>query len=82
MDRNGNLFVSEIITARYMRFWSWVDTTPSRWLASSFTFDVPSGLAVDGNGNVFVSDVGNVAIYEILVACRLSTINQLAMVSI
>ena len=40
-------------------------------------FAYPSGIAVDGSGNVFVADPGNSAVYEILAAGGYQTVNTL-----
>ena len=64
--------------ARYMRSLAAGGYTTVNRLASGFTFGLPSGMAVDGNGNVFLSDATNVAIYEILAAGGYTTVNQLA----
>ena len=47
-------------------------------LGGGFAFGGPSGVAVDGAGNVFVSDYGNKAVYEILAAGGYATVNTLA----
>ncbi len=46
-------------------------------LATSFTFGQPTDVALDGNGNLFVSDL-NGAVYEVLAASGYTTVNRLA----
>ncbi len=42
-----------------------------------FSFGQPSGLAMDGSGNLFVSDFANDAVYEMLAAGGYTTVNTL-----
>ncbi len=74
----GTYFVSDHNSAVYEVLAAAADTsTVASGLGSGFGFGLPSGLAVDGSGNVFVSDSGNVAVYEILAAGGYATVNQL-----
>jgi len=77
VDSNGNLFVSDVASAVFEVLAAGGYTTVNR-IATAFAFGLPSGLAVDGSGNVFVSDSNNVAVYEILAAGGYTTVNQLA----
>ena len=46
-------------------------------LGGAFTFSSPTGVAVDGSGNVFVADYSNNAVEEILAAGGYITVNTL-----
>ncbi len=45
--------------------------------APGFSFGEPSSVALDGSGNIFVSDFGNDAVYEMLAAGGYTTVNTL-----
>ena len=51
-----------------MRFWRRAVTPQVNTLAAGFSFNSPTGVAVDGSGNVFVADYSNNAVEEILAA--------------
>ena len=62
-------------TMRSRRLWRRAATPRSTpWAAGSAS---PSGVAVDGSGNVFVADTGNNAVKEILAAGGYTTVNTL-----
>jgi hypothetical protein len=47
-------------------------------LGGGFNFSLPTGVALDGSGNVFVTDSGANAVYEILVASSYTTVITLS----
>ncbi|HEY8783185.1 MAG TPA: NHL repeat-containing protein [Mucilaginibacter sp.] len=83
VDANGNVYVADrgnnvirkilttgrVVTLAGHRTAGYVDAT-----GASAAFDNPSGLVVDGQGNVFVSDQANSAIRKITTAGAVSTI--------
>ena len=46
-------------------------------LGGSFSFSLPTGVAMDGSGNVYVADTSNNAVEEILAAGGYITVNAL-----
>jgi hypothetical protein len=53
-------------------------TTVNTLAVANGNFNDPSGVAVDGSGNVFVADYGNNAVKEILAVGGYTTVNTLA----
>ena len=79
LDGSGNVLAATNIygtgTAPAIAF------TPASQLSlvggSGFSFGQPTGVAMDGSGNLFVSDYTNDAVYEMLAAGGYTTINKL-----
>jgi streptogramin lyase len=69
-DNNSNSAVYEIVAAGGY-------TTVNTLAVANGNFNGPSGVAVDGNENVFVADYGNNAVKEILAAGGYTTVNTL-----
>jgi streptogramin lyase len=66
MDGGGNLFLAEDqVPTSIFEFFEIGGFTSFKQLATSFAFNYISGLAVDGNGNVFAADYLGGAVYEI-----------------
>ncbi len=77
VDGGGNLFVADYTKQAVYEIQAEGGYTTVVQLASGFSFDRPSDVALDGNGNLFVSDL-NSAVYEVLIAGGYTTVNKLA----
>ena len=78
MDGGGNLFVAaDTGTPAIFEYFAVGDYTSYRQIAGNITFNYITGLAVDGNGNVFVADYYGGAVYEITAASGYNAIKTL-----
>jgi large repetitive protein len=75
-DSSGNVIATAYIYGTGMG--PQVTYTPSSLSTLGSGFSEPQGLAVDGNGDVFVADYGHQAVKEIMAAGGYNTVNTLA----